>query len=31
VNLDLAVDDLLERLEADKIYPDDKVSWALSA
>jgi two-component system sensor histidine kinase KdpD len=29
VNLDLAVEDLLERLRAGKIYSDDKVSWAL--
>ena len=29
VNLDLAVEDLLERLKAGKIYPSDKVSWAL--
>jgi two-component system, OmpR family, sensor histidine kinase KdpD len=29
VNLDLAVEDLLERLKAGKIYPDDKVPWAL--
>ncbi len=29
VNLDLAVEDLLERLKAGKIYPDDKVAWAL--
>jgi two-component system sensor histidine kinase KdpD len=29
VNLDLAVEDLLERLKAGKIYPADKVSWAL--
>lgn len=29
VNLDLAVEDLLERLEAGKIYPSDKVPWAL--
>jgi two-component system sensor histidine kinase KdpD len=30
VNLDLAVEDLLERLKAGKIYPPDKVAWALS-
>jgi two-component system, OmpR family, sensor histidine kinase KdpD len=29
VNLDLAVEDLLERLKAGKIYPTDKVAWAL--
>jgi two-component system sensor histidine kinase KdpD len=29
VNLDLAVEDLLERLRAGKIYPADKVPWAL--
>jgi len=29
VNLDLAVEDLLERLKAGKIYPPDKVPWAL--
>src|SRR5262245_37101690 len=29
VNLDLAVEDLLERLKAGKIYPADKVPWAL--
>jgi two-component system, OmpR family, sensor histidine kinase KdpD len=29
VNLDLAVEDLLERLKAGKIYPPDKVDWAL--
>jgi two-component system sensor histidine kinase KdpD len=29
VNLDLAVEDLLERLRAGKIYAPDKVSWAL--
>ncbi|BDG08871.1 sensor protein KdpD [Anaeromyxobacter paludicola] len=29
VNLDLAVEDLLERLKAGKIYPAEKVSWAL--
>src|SRR5690242_20608223 len=29
VNLDLAVEDLLERLKAGKIYPPDKVAWAL--
>jgi two-component system, OmpR family, sensor histidine kinase KdpD len=29
VNLDLAVEDLLERLRAGKIYPPDKVPWAL--
>jgi two-component system sensor histidine kinase KdpD len=29
VNLDLAVEDLLERLKAGKIYPSDKVPWAL--
>ncbi len=29
VNLDLAVEDLLERLKAGKIYPGDKVPWAL--
>jgi two-component system, OmpR family, sensor histidine kinase KdpD len=29
VNLDLAVEDLLERLKAGKIYPQEKVAWAL--
>ena len=29
VNLDLAVEDLLERLRAGKIYATDKVGWAL--
>jgi two-component system sensor histidine kinase KdpD len=29
VNLDLAVEDLLERLTSGKIYPADKVPWAL--
>ena len=29
VNLDLAVEDLLERLKTGKIYASDKVSWAL--
>ena len=29
VNLDLAVEDLLERLQAGKIYAADKVPWAL--
>jgi two-component system sensor histidine kinase KdpD len=29
VNLDLAVEDLLERLRAGKIYPQDKIPWAL--
>ena len=29
VNLDLAVEDLLERLKAGKIYAADKVTWAL--
>jgi len=29
VNLDLAVEDLQERLRAGKIYPSDKVPWAL--
>ena len=29
VNLDLAVEDLLERLQAGKIYAADKVAWAL--
>src|SRR5262249_9806027 len=29
VNLDLAVEDLVERLKAGKIYPADKVPWAL--
>ncbi len=29
VNLDLAVEDLLERLRTGKIYPSEKVSWAL--
>src|SRR6476620_4219238 len=29
VNLDLTVEDLLERLKAGKIYPPDKVPWAL--
>jgi two-component system sensor histidine kinase KdpD len=28
VNLDLAVGDLLERLEAGKIYPPERVAWA---
>jgi two-component system sensor histidine kinase KdpD len=30
VNLDLSVEDLLERLKAGKIYPSDKVPWALA-
>jgi two-component system sensor histidine kinase KdpD len=30
VNLDLAVEDLLERLKAGKIYPPEKVEWALA-
>ncbi len=30
VNLDLAVEDLVERLKAGKIYPPDKVEWALN-
>lgn len=30
VNLDLAVEDLLERLKAGKIYVPEKVEWALS-
>jgi two-component system, OmpR family, sensor histidine kinase KdpD len=29
VNLDLAVDDLQERLRAGKIYPADRIPWAL--
>jgi two-component system, OmpR family, sensor histidine kinase KdpD len=29
VNLDLAVEDLIERLKAGKIYPPEKVEWAL--
>jgi two-component system sensor histidine kinase KdpD len=29
VNLDLAVEDLVERLRAGKIYPQDKIPWAL--
>jgi two-component system, OmpR family, sensor histidine kinase KdpD len=29
VNLDLAVEDLVERLKAGKIYPQDKIPWAL--
>jgi two-component system sensor histidine kinase KdpD len=29
VNLDLAVEDLLERLRSGKIYADDKIPWAL--
>jgi two-component system, OmpR family, sensor histidine kinase KdpD len=29
VNLDLAVEDLLERLKGGKIYPSEKVPWAL--
>src|SRR5512140_1025794 len=29
VNLDLAVEDLLERLNAGKIYPQEKIPWAL--
>ncbi len=29
VNLDLAVEDLLERLKGGKIYPNDKIPWAL--
>jgi len=29
VNLDLAVEDLQERLKAGKIYPEEKVGWAL--
>jgi two-component system sensor histidine kinase KdpD len=29
VNLDLAVEDLLERLSEGKIYPKEKVAWAL--
>ncbi len=29
VNLDLAVEDLVERLEAGKIYPREKIPWAL--
>jgi two-component system, OmpR family, sensor histidine kinase KdpD len=29
VNLDLAVEDLLERLKTGKIYPPEKVAWAL--
>jgi two-component system sensor histidine kinase KdpD len=30
VNLDLAVEELVERLKAGKIYPADKVPWALA-
>ena len=29
VNLDLAVEDLLERLKAGKIYAPEKIPWAL--
>ncbi len=29
VNLDLAVEDLVERLKSGKIYPSDKIPWAL--
>src|SRR3990172_3839952 len=29
VNLDLAVEDLLERLKGGKIYPKEKIPWAL--
>src|SRR5512137_1309788 len=29
VNLDLSVEDLLERLKAGKIYPADRIPWAL--
>src|SRR5512146_1674785 len=29
VNLDLAVEDLVERLKAGKIYPHEKIPWAL--
>jgi len=29
VNLDLAVEDLLERLRSGKIYPEEKIPWAL--
>jgi two-component system sensor histidine kinase KdpD len=29
VNLDLAVEDLVERLRAGKIYPSEKIPWAL--
>ena len=29
VNLDLAVEDLVERLKAGKIYPQEKIPWAL--
>jgi len=29
VNLDLAVEDLVERLRAGKIYPEEKIPWAL--
>ena len=29
VNLDLAVEDLVERLKAGKIYPKEKIPWAL--
>jgi two-component system, OmpR family, sensor histidine kinase KdpD len=29
VNLDLSVEDLQERLRAGKIYPQDRISWAL--
>jgi two-component system sensor histidine kinase KdpD len=29
VNIDLPADDLLERLKAGKVYPEDRVDWAL--
>jgi len=29
VNLDLAVEDLIDRLKAGKIYPEDRIPWAL--
>ena len=29
VNLDLAVEDLLDRLKAGKIYPEERIPWAL--
>src|SRR5574341_1125076 len=29
VNLDLAVEDLVERLKSGKIYPEEKIPWAL--
>ena len=30
VNLDLAVEDLLDRLKAGKIYPEERIPWALA-